>query len=62
MCLSTAFVIDNGQREEILNDVAFLKAEGNGFRLTTLLGENRFVEGCIESIDFMNEHSVVFTK
>ena len=60
--MSTAFVIDNGQREEILNDVAFLKAEDNGFMLTTLLGDNRFVQGRIESIDFMNEHSVVFTK
>ena len=62
MCLSVAYVIDNGQREEIMNDVAFLKAEGNGFMLTTLLGDNRFVEGSIESIDFMNEHSVVFSK
>jgi predicted RNA-binding protein len=62
MCLSAAYVIDNGQKEEVLNDVAFLKAEGNGFRLTTLLGDNKFVEGRIESIDFMNEHSVVFVK
>ena len=62
MCLSVAYVIDNGQKEEVLNDVAFLKAEGNGFRLTTLLGDNTFVEGRIETIDFMNDHSVVFTK
>jgi predicted RNA-binding protein len=62
MCLSAAYVIDNGKKEEVLNDVAFLKAEGNGFRLTTLLGDNKFVEGRIESIDFMNEHSVVFVK
>lgn len=62
MCLSVAYVIDNGQREEIMNDVAFLKAESNGFMLTTLLGDSKFVEGSIESIDFMNDHSVVFTK
>ena len=62
MCLSVAYVIDNGQKEEIMNDVAFLKAEGNGFRLTTLMGDNTFVEGSIASIDFMNDHSVVFTK
>lgn len=62
MCLSVAYVVDKGQREEIMNDIAFLRAEGNGFMLTTLLGDNRFVEGRIESIDFMNEHSVVFAK
>ncbi len=62
MCLSTAYVIDNGQKEEVMNDVAFLRAEDNGFMLTTLLGDNRFVQGRIESIDFMNEHSIVFTK
>ena len=62
MCLSVAYIVDNGQREEVMNDVAFLKAEGHGFMLTTLLGDNRFVEGRIESIDFMNEHSVVFSK
>jgi predicted RNA-binding protein len=62
MCLSVAYIIDNGQREEVMNDVAFLKAEGTGFMLTTLLGDNKFVEGRIESIDFMNDHSVVFSK
>ena len=62
MCLSVVYIIDNGQREEVMNDVAFLKAEGNGFMLTTLLGDNKFIEGRIESIDFMNDHSVVFSK
>lgn len=62
MCLSVAYVVTDGDKEEIMNDVAFLQAEDNGFMLVTLLGERKFVEGNIQSIDFMNDHSVVFTR
>ena len=62
MCLSVAYVVTNGEKEEVMNDVAFLQAEDNGFMLITLLGERKFVEGNIQSIDFLNDHSVVFTR
>ena len=62
MCLSVAYLVTNGEKEKVMSDVAFLEAENNGFMLVTLLGERKFVEGDIQSIDFMNDHSVVFTR
>ncbi len=63
MCLSTAY-IETGNKgdkvKEVTGDVALLEAEGNGFLLTTLLGEQIFIAGRIKSIDFIQDHSIVF--
>ena len=63
MCLSTAYV-ETGNKgdgvKEVMGDVALLEAEANGFLLTTLFGERTFVAGRIRSIDFMQDHSIVF--
>ena len=63
MCLSTAY-IETGNKgdkvKEVMGDVALLEAEFNGFLLTTLLGEQKFVAGRIKSIDFIQDHSIVF--
>jgi len=62
MCLSTAYV-ENGQEgdkmQKVMSDVALLEAEVNGFLLTNLLGEKKFVAGRIKSIDFIQDHSIV---
>lgn len=62
MCLSTAYVETGKGMEEVLRDVAFLEAEDNGFMLVTLMGDRNHVEGRIRSIDFMNEHTIVFER
>jgi len=63
MCLSTAY-IETGNKgdkvKEVMSDVALLEAEVNGFLLTTLLGKQKFVAGRIKSIDFIQDHSIVF--
>ena len=60
MCLSNVFYVDsNGQQQEVMRDVAQLEAHNNGFLLTGLLGEQKFVQGEVRTIDFMNKHSVV---
>jgi len=46
-----------------MGDVALLKllkADDNSFLLTTLLGEQKLVAGRIKSIDFIQDHSIVF--
>ena len=60
MCLSNVFYVDsNGQQQEIMRDVAQLEAHNNGFLLTGLLGEQKFVQGEVRTIDFVDKHSVV---
>jgi len=49
--------------EVVMGDVALLKllkADDNSFLLTTLLGEQKLVAGRIKSIDFIQDHSIVF--
>ena len=60
MCLSNVFYIDsNGQQQEVMRDVAQMEAQNNGFLLTGLLGEQKFVQGGVRTIDFVDKHSVV---
>lgn len=60
VCLSNVFYIDSdGQQEEVMRDVAQMEAHNNGFLLVGLLGEQKFVQGKVKSIDFVDKHSVV---
>ena len=60
MCLSNVFYVDsNGQQQEVMQDVARMEAHNNGYLLTGLLGEQKFVQGEVRIIDFVNKHSVV---
>jgi predicted RNA-binding protein len=62
MCIATVYVETGAQREEVMRDVILVQAENSGFLLVTLLGEEKFLEGRLKSIDFLREHSVVFEK
>jgi predicted RNA-binding protein len=60
MCLSNVFYIDsNGQQQEVMHEVAQMEAHNDGFLLTGLLGEQKFVQGEVRTIDFVGKHSVV---
>ncbi len=54
MCLATVYIEDDGQREEVMQDVAWIKPANGGLQLTTLLGESKLFQAQIESIDLMN--------
>jgi len=54
MCLATVYVEDDGQREKVMQDVAWIKPANGGLQLTTLFGESRLFQAQIESIDLMN--------
>jgi predicted RNA-binding protein len=62
MCIATVYVDADNQREEVMRNVILVQAENSGFWLVTLLGEEKFLEGRLKSIDFLKEHSVVFEK
>ena len=54
MCLATVYIEDDGQREEVMQDVAWIKPESGGLELINLLGESKLFQAHIESIDLMN--------
>jgi len=59
MCLSTVFVYEDGKKSEVMEQVAYVEAKNNGFLLIGLLGDKKFIQGKIKSLDFVDEHSVV---
>ena len=54
MCESHAYVIRDGGEEKILDDVTFVKPEGDRVVLRNLLGDEVTVKGKIEEIQFMD--------
>ncbi len=62
MCLSTVILNSGTKTEEVMKDVARMEAQGSGFLLIGLLGEEKFVSGRLKSIDFVEEHKVVLEK
>jgi len=60
MCQSTAFLLKDGGEEKLLEDVAFIKPEGDKVVLVGLLGDRREVQGTISEIDLM-AHRVLIT-
>ena len=59
MCLSSVYMDTREGRKEIMRDVARIEAEGSGFWLINLFGKRKFAEGCIRTIDLMDEHFVI---
>jgi predicted RNA-binding protein len=54
MCLATVYVEDNGQREEVMQDVAWVQPERDGLQLITFLGESKRFQARIKNIDLVN--------
>jgi predicted RNA-binding protein len=62
MCLSTLYVNSENMQKEIMKDVARIEAEGEGFWFINLFGERKFIDGTIQTVNFMDSHFVVLTK
>jgi predicted RNA-binding protein len=61
MCLATVYVEHNGQKEEVMRDVAWIKPGGHGLQLITLMGESQSFQANIKSIDLM-KGSIILEK
>lgn len=57
MCQATAYVVENGEAQEIMRDVIRLVAVEGGIRLETFFEEPLMVRGRVERIDFL-KHTV----
>jgi predicted RNA-binding protein len=62
MCIATVYVDADGELKEAMRDVVWIEAEDNRFRLISLLGEEKCLEGRLRHIDFWKEHSVVIEQ
>lgn len=62
MCMATVYSDDGAHREEVMRDVVWMEAEGNGFLCFSLLGDRKFLKGKLKTIDFLEKHTVVIEK
>jgi predicted RNA-binding protein len=59
VCLATAYLEEDGQREEVMRDVAWIVPESDGLELIPFLGEGRRFQAKIKSIDLVNNSIVL---
>jgi predicted RNA-binding protein len=59
MCLAVVYVDRGDGKKEAMQDVIRMEAENSGYRLVSLLGEEKFVEGRLKVVDFFKEHFVL---
>jgi predicted RNA-binding protein len=53
MCLATVYIENDGQREKVMQDVAWIEPANGGLELITLLGERQSFQAQIKRIDLM---------
>lgn len=54
MCMVSVWIKKDGEEENLLEEVAFIRSKGGKLILSTLFGEEKSVKAKIEEIDFMN--------
>ena len=62
MCLSTVYIQSKDRRIKVMQDVAQMEYNQEGYLLIGLLGDQKFVKGRIQSVDFVDDHTVVLEK
>ncbi|MEW5724625.1 MAG: CooT family nickel-binding protein [Thermodesulfobacteriota bacterium] len=61
MCEAAAYLVKDGDEELILEAVDVIEPEDGGYRLVSIFGEQKYVNGRIKSINLVN-HRVVFEE
>ena len=62
MCIAIVYLDSGGERKEAMRDVIRIEAKDGGFQLVGLLGEEKYLEGKLKSVDFWQEHSVLIEQ
>ena len=62
MCLGTVYIDSEGQRQEVMKDVACMEAKNDGYVLIDLFGVERFVQGKIKHLDLVDENTVLIEE
>jgi len=53
MCLATVYVEENGERERVMEDVAWVVFDDDAIQLVSLLGERKQLKSRIKTIDLV---------
>ena len=53
------YINSDGQQQEVMSDIARMEVRNNGFMLIGLLGEQKFAQGKVKGVGFVDKHSVV---
>ncbi len=61
MCLAKAYLSENGERELLMREIAYLGVGNEKLLLRTLFGEQKEVEAKLREIDFANS-SIILEK
>ncbi len=61
MCEARAYVIKDGEEQQIMQDVVLAQPEGGTCLLVNLLGEQKLVRGRVEKIDFLR-HAIYLSQ
>ena len=59
MCLAKAYLMGNGQRELLLEEVALIEIRDKTLRLSTIFGEKKELEAVIKAVDFQNSSIIL---
>ena len=59
MCLAKAYLMGNGQRELLLEEVALIEIRDKKLRLSTIFGEKKELEAVIKAVDFQNSSIIL---
>ena len=59
MCLSTVLLDSDSGQEKVMQDVAYIEAKDDGLLLIGLMGEQKFIQGKLKSIDLIDRHEVI---
>ena len=59
MCLSTVYIKSGDRRIKVMQDVAQIEYNQEGYLLIGLLGDQKLVKGVIRKIDFVDDHLVI---
>ena len=62
MCLGTVYIQSGDRRIKVMQDVAQMESNQEGYLLIGLLGDQKFLKGRIISVDFVDDHTVVLEK
>lgn len=59
MCLATVYVEKEGQREEVMHDVAWVRCDDGHLQLVSLMRESQQLDARIKMIDLMTSSIIL---
>lgn len=62
MCEANAYLIKNGKQELIMESVDVAEPEGDGIRLVSIFGDQKFIKGTISSLSLVDHKIFIQNK